>query len=46
MNVKTVLNVYHLVQAMNANAKMKAFLENTVNIVNYIPLFHLSISTF
>jgi hypothetical protein len=41
-----VQNVYRLVQAMNANVKMKAFLENIVNIVNYIPLFHLSISTF
>jgi len=46
MNVKTVLNVYRLVQAMNVNVKMKAFLENIANNVNYIPLFHLSISTF
>ncbi len=46
MNVKTDQYAYHLVQTMNANVKMKAFLENIVNIVNYIPLFHLSISTF
>jgi len=40
MNVKTVQNVYLLVQAINANAKMKAFQENIVKIVNYITFFH------
>jgi len=34
MNVKTVQYVYHLVQTMNANAKMKDILGNIVNIVN------------
>ena len=36
MNVKTVQYVYHLVQAMNANAEMMDILENIANIVNYI----------
>jgi len=36
MNVKTVQNVYYLVQPINANAKMMAILENIANIVNYI----------
>ncbi len=34
MNVKTVQNVYRLVQAMNANAEMMDILENIASIVN------------
>jgi len=34
MNVKTVQNFCHSIQAMNANAKMKAILENIANTVN------------
>jgi len=34
MNVKTVQNVYRLVQATNANAEMMDILENIANVVN------------
>ena len=34
MNVKTVQNVYRLVQAMNASAEMMDILENIASIVN------------
>ena len=40
MNVKMVQNVYRLVKIMNANAKMKAILENIAKIVNQVSLFN------
>jgi len=36
MNAKMVRNAFHLVQSMNAGAKMMAILENIVKTVNFI----------